>query len=178
MKRTLMLTTATLVLALPGCGWSPTMDQWIARGIDGCAIERANWDQVELQLAKGLDDRDAKSIDSLFKDITLARDNLLKEVAPSEATTQPAKKVESRWLDDKWIAEAQKALLVQLETMRSERRGMADQIDRARQNVDEMEKAFRMTDKLRKSWGPNADLKANVEYMSSLLEAYLKKEAK
>ena len=177
-RRTRMLmaaAAAVVLLTATGCGWSPTMDQWIERGLTGCEIERANWAQVEQQLLKGLDARDAKSLDALFADIALARDKMLEDLDQAP-TTQPASRPASRWLDDEWISSSKKGMVLQLGAMKSERQALAAQIRKANANVDELEKAFRMTDKLRKSWGPNADLKANVEYMSTLLEALLKKE--
>lgn len=183
MRRKMMWMLALAVIVIPGCGWSPTADKVFEDGLRAVALDRDNWGEIQTRLEDAQEQSELVSLDALFTTFREARDQLLAEMQKpqpiTEPTTRPAGGPDLYWLSDEWLAEQKASSVAKRKLAKENRAAIAADIRRAQANVDIIEKRMQQMNRLRRSWGPNAQTQANTEYMIDLMEAFFNKpEAK
>ncbi len=164
MKTRLILAVMILLVVAAGC--SPTIGKWTERGTAGVAIASRNIDALAGTLRAGLVARELRDIDALFADIAAVRDGAIK--LPDGEVIE---------MDDAWLAEAKNGLHFQRALWAADRAKLDAAVAMSKQNLDHIRLSFENIDRLRKSYGTRQELAAEVQQLSTLVQALLAKEA-
>ena len=156
MKRLMCIGVLTCLL-VAGCG-SPTMDAWADRGIQGVEFGKQNVTEFQDKFQRVLDLRNDSDLDAFFEDILRV------------GTGQVAGVI----LDEQWVMEHKQALRVLLALQKMDRVSLDDAAKEALGNLDQITEAFEQIKRLRKTWGSDDEVQAQIDRLTAIIDHLVK----